>query len=222
MRAAVTDWTATMRVLCFGSPCRAIIAPRRRSGAGPTAASPRISVSCDSPQPDDFCFIQITDTHIGNAEALRQFAKQASKLPIPIPFVVNTGDLGGDACYDIKEARKIFDRYMGATSAFQQPLFNVPGNHDHVGFLRQGRPTRTTRYGARGSIGNCLVRCTIPGTGATCISWPSTAPGSPYQEKLGAEQLAWLKADLSFQPHDKPLVLFCHQSVVATKTCLGD
>ena len=39
----------------------------------------------------------------------------------------------------------------------------------------------------------------------------------PYQEKLGAEQLAWLKADLSFQPHGKPLVLFCHQSAVTLK-----
>ena len=33
------------------------------------------------PQPDDFCFIQITDTHIGNAEALRQFAKQTANCP---------------------------------------------------------------------------------------------------------------------------------------------
>jgi hypothetical protein len=39
----------------------------------------------------------------------------------------------------------------------------------------------------------------------------------PYDVKLGAEQLAWLKADLSFQPHDKPLILFCHQSVVALR-----
>ena len=57
------------------------------------------------PQSNDFCFIQITDTHIGNAEALRLFAKQTSKLPIPIPFVVNTGDLGGDAFYEIKVGR---------------------------------------------------------------------------------------------------------------------
>ena len=63
------------------------------------------------PQPNDFCFIQITDTHIGNAEALRQFAKQTSKLPIPIPFVVNTGDLGGDAFSELKEP----GRYMIAT-----------------------------------------------------------------------------------------------------------
>jgi hypothetical protein len=39
----------------------------------------------------------------------------------------------------------------------------------------------------------------------------------PYEEKLGAVQLAWLKADLSFQPLDIPLVLFCHEPVVATK-----
>jgi hypothetical protein len=46
------------------------------------------------PQPNDFCFIQITDTHTGSVEALRQFAKQTCRLPISIPFVVNTGDLG--------------------------------------------------------------------------------------------------------------------------------
>jgi hypothetical protein len=33
------------------------------------------------PQSDDFCIIQITDTHIGNAEALRLFAQQTCKLP---------------------------------------------------------------------------------------------------------------------------------------------
>jgi len=35
----------------------------------------------------------------------------------------------------------------------------------------------------------------------------------PYQEKLGDEQRAWLAADLAFQPADKPVVLFCHQSL---------
>ena len=71
------------------------------------------------PQADDFCFIQVTDTHIGNAEALRLFAKQTSQLPIAIPFVVNTGDLGGDAFFDgPKSPGKIFERYLGAISAF--------------------------------------------------------------------------------------------------------
>jgi hypothetical protein len=168
------------------------------------------------PQSENFCFIQITDTHIGNADALRLFAKQTSKLPIPIPFVVNTGDLGGDAFFDNKEAGKIFDRYLGAISAFQQPLFNVPGNHDHVAFLDKAADKSNPIWGKG------LYRQRF---GPMHYSWDwgnvhfVALDGTrlPYQEKLGAEQLAWLQADLSFQPHDKPLVLFCHQSVVAMK-----
>ncbi len=166
------------------------------------------------PQPNDFCFIQITDTHIGNAEALRLFAKQSSKLPIPIPFVVNTGDLGGDAFSETKGARKIYDRYLGAISAFEQPLFNVPGNHDHVAFLNKAADKNDPLYGKG------LYRQLF---GPMHYSWDwgnvhfvaLDGTSLPYQEKLGTEQLAWLKADLSFQPRDKPLVLFCHQSVAA-------
>jgi hypothetical protein len=168
------------------------------------------------PQPDDFCFIQITDTHIGNAEALRVFARQTSKLPIPIPFVVNTGDLGGDGGYDTKANPKMYERYMKAISAFQQPLFNVPGNHDHVCFLSKTADKSDPLYGKG------LYRHLF---GPMHYSWDwgpvhfVALDGTrlPYQEKLGAEQFAWLKADLSFQPHDRPLVLFCHQSVVAMK-----
>ena len=172
------------------------------------------------PQSNDFCFIQITDTHTGNAEALRAFAKQTGKWPIPIPFVVNTGDLGGDAFYNNKEARKIFDRYLGAASAFKQPLFNVPGNHDHVGFLDKTADKNDPAWG-KGLYRKLL--------GPMHYSWDwgkvhfVALDGTrlPYQERLGAEQLAWLKADLSFQPHDKPLVLFCHQSVVTMKEKKG-
>jgi hypothetical protein len=164
------------------------------------------------PQSDDFCFIQITDTH--GSRALQQFAKQTSKWPIPIPFVVNTGDLGGDAFYDING--KIFDRYKEAISAFKQPLFNVPGNHDQVGFLIK-RPDKSNPLWGKGLYQQLF--------GPMHYSWDwgnvhfVALDGNrldPYREMLGPEQLAWLKADLSFQPHDKPLVLFCHQSLAAT------
>ena len=115
---------------------------------------------------------------------------------------------------DIKEARQLFDRYMGATSAFEQPLFNVPGNHDHA--MGGGKAVDKSLWGKG------LYRQLF---GPLHYSWDwgnvhfVALDGTrlPYQEKLGTEQLAWLKADLSFQPHDKPLVLFCHQPVVATK-----
>jgi hypothetical protein len=146
---------------------------------------------------------------------LRLFAKQTSTLPIPISFVVNTGDLGGDAL-QIQGARKIFDRYLGAASAFEQPLFHVPGNHEHVAILDKTADKNDPLWGKG------LYRQVF---GPMHYSWDwghvhfVALDGTrlPYQERLGAEQLAWLKADLSFQPHDKPLVLFCHQSVVAMK-----
>jgi hypothetical protein len=168
------------------------------------------------PQSDAFCFIQITDTHIGNAEVLRLFAQQTSKLPIPIPFVVNTGDLGGDAFFDNKDAGKIFDRYLGAIAAFEQPLFNVPGNHDHVAFLDKNADKNNPIWGKglyRQRFGPMHYSWDWGGVHFVALDGTRL----PYQEKLGAEQLAWLKADLSFQSRGKPLVLFCHQSVVAMK-----
>jgi hypothetical protein len=131
---------------------------------------------------------------------------------------VNDYDLGGDAFYKIN--RQLFDQYMKAASAFEQPLFNVPGNHDHETTLADGPEKNDPIYGKG------LYRQVF---GPMHYSWDwgnvhfVALDGTriPYKESLGAEQLAWLKADLSFQPHDKPLVLFCHQPVVTMKEKKG-
>jgi hypothetical protein len=163
-------------------------------------------------QPADFCFVQITDTHIGRDDVLRAFAKHVNELPAPIAFVVNTGDLVGDANPATSaKARQQYDRYLGAAAAFTKPLFNVPGNHEHVGIGDKNADKTDPLYGKG------LYRQLI---GPMHYSWDwgnvhfVALDGTrlPYQEKLGAEQLAWLKADLGFQPKGKPLVLFCHQS----------
>ena len=163
-------------------------------------------------QPADFCFLQITDTHIGRDDLLRAFAKHVSELPAPIAFVVNTGDLVGDANPVAgAKARQQYDRYMGAAAAFTKPLFNVPGNHEHVAIGVKNADKTDPLYG-KGMYRQLL--------GPMHYSWDwgdvhfvaLDGTSLPYQEKLGAEQLAWLKADLSFQPKGKRLVLFCHQS----------
>ncbi len=164
------------------------------------------------PQPADFCFVQITDTHIGRADVLRAFAKHVNELPAPIAFLVNTGDLVGDAnSVTVAQARRQYDCYMGAAAVFSKPLFNVPGNHEHVSIGVKNADQTDPLYG-KGLYRQLL--------GPMHYSWDwgdvhfvaLDGTSLPYQEKLGAEQLAWLEADLGFQPKGKPLVLFCHQS----------
>jgi hypothetical protein len=162
------------------------------------------------PQPNDYCFIQITDTHVGRDELVRAFAQQFYDFPVPVAFVVNTGDLGGDAAA-IKQAAHQYDRYLAAIAAFRLPLFNVPGNHDTVALLDKNADKSDPQFG-KGRYRQLF--------GPTYYSWDwgnvhfVALDGTriPYQEKLGAEQLAWLKTDLAFQSGKKPVILFCHQS----------
>jgi hypothetical protein len=165
------------------------------------------------PQQDHFNFIQITDTHIGRVDLLQQFARRANHFPLPIDFVINTGDLAGDL-YAIapEKTGTLFDKYLSGAAVFTMPLFHVPGNHDHVGFMVAGADQKHPFYGKG------LYRHVF---GPTHYSWDWGAihfvaldgTSLPYQEKLGEEQRAWLAADLGFQPADKPIILFCHQSL---------
>lgn len=47
------------------------------------------------PQSADFCFLQITDSHVGRDDLVREFLDRAAKFPVKAAFVVNTGDLVG-------------------------------------------------------------------------------------------------------------------------------
>ncbi|MEN6498048.1 MAG: metallophosphoesterase [Thermoguttaceae bacterium] len=164
------------------------------------------------PQPADFCFVQITDTHVGRDDLVREFAEHVGKLPVPIAFVINTGDLvGGVDTVAVDKARPHYERYLGAAAAFKLPLFHLPGNHEHVAINVKEADKTDPLYG-KGLYRQLL--------GPMHYSWDwgdvhfvaLDGTSLPYQEKLGTEQLAWLRADLSLQPKDKPLVLFCHQS----------
>jgi len=165
------------------------------------------------PQPDDFFFIQITDTHLGRDDLLKLFAERVNAFPLPVAFVVNTGDLGGGVDKLMPDkAPPQFDRYLEAAKAFRVPLFNLPGNHEHVAHNVKEADRSDPLYG-KGLYRRLL--------GPTYYSWdwgPAhfvALDGTtlPYQERLGDQQRAWLKADLSFQPPGKPIVLFCHQSL---------
>lgn len=169
-------------------------------------------------QTTDFTFIQITDAHVGRDDLVKLFAEHVSQLPIPFAFVVNTGDLvAGVDVVTPDKAQAQYDRYLGAAAAFKQPLFNLPGNHEHVAFNNGAVADKKHPFYGKG-----LYRRVF---GPTYYSWDWAGvhfvalDGTtlPYEERLGKAQLAWLVADLGFQPEDKPIILFCHQSIPALR-----
>jgi len=162
-------------------------------------------------QTDDFAFVQISDAHVGRADLLAKFAGHLGRMPHPFAFVVNTGDLvGGVDTVPPEKAQAQYDRYLGAAAEFTVPLFNLPGNHEHVAFNSPNPDKAHPLYGKG------LYRRVL---GPTYYSWDWAGvhfvalDGTtlPYQERLGTNQLAWLAADLEVQPPDRPVVLFCHQ-----------
>lgn len=164
-------------------------------------------------QTAEFTFVQITDTHVGRVDRMQEFAGRLNKFPKPLAFVVNTGDLVGGADTVLPDkARLQFDNYLTAVTPLKIPLWNLPGNHEHVAFHVKEADRSDPLYG-KGMYRQLL--------GPMHYSWDwgpvhfIALDGTtlPYKEKLGPEQLAWLAADLRFQPNEKPLVVFCHQSI---------
>jgi hypothetical protein len=165
------------------------------------------------PQQDRFYFIQITDTHVGRVDLVQQFARRVNHFPLPIDFVINTGDLvGGVGTVLPDEAPKQYEQYRQAAAEFRVPLWNMMGNHETVADSLKNADQTHPYYGKG------LYR-KLYGPTHYSFDWGPVhfvaldGTTLPYQEKLGNEQRAWLAADLGFQPADKPIVLFCHQSL---------
>jgi len=165
-------------------------------------------------QQNDFLFVQITDTHLGRFDLFGQFRENLHRFPVPVMFIVNTGDLVGglDGVPPEKVQPQYYAKYLEAIPAFRMPFFNIPGNHEHVAISLKGSDQNHPFYGKG------LYRKVF---GPTHYSWDWAevhfvaldGTSVPYQEQLGTSQLAWLAADLKVQPADKPLVLFCHESI---------
>lgn len=170
-----------------------------------------------SSQPDEFNLVQITDAHVGRGDVVQQFCQRLNSFPVPLAFVVNTGDLvGGVDVVQPEEAPRQYVAYMDAVKPLKLPLFNLPGNHEHVGF---NHPTADR---AHPFFGKGLYPLML---GPMHYSWdwgPVHFVGLDgtrisYREALGDEQLTWLAEDLKRQPAEKPIVLFCHQSLLQVK-----
>jgi Icc protein len=155
---------------------------------------------------EGFQFVQISDSHIGfnkpangDVNATLQIAiDKINALPKAPDFLIHTGDLTHLA----KPAE--FDTLSQLLqSATTKQVFYVPGEHDNATddgkeyLARYGKQTKGTGWYSFDHQGVHFVglvnSAALEGMG-----------------KLGAEQLAWLKDDLSGRSASTPIVLFAH------------
>ena len=155
-----------------------------------------------------FTFLQLSDSHIGfskpaNPDARATFRAAVAKaraLPVAPDFIIHTGDvsqLSRDDEFDDA------DQILKETGL---PIFFVPGEHDMLD--PDGGKAFLARFG-KGSRGAGWYSFDHRGVHfVALVNVADLKPGG--MGNLGAEQLAWLKADLAQRTASTPIVVFAH------------
>jgi 3',5'-cyclic AMP phosphodiesterase CpdA len=159
-------------------------------------------------EPTGFTFLQMSDSHVGfdkkaNPDALatlREAVAKVKAMPVKPSFIIHTGDithLSKPAEFD--NADKVF-------SETGVQMHYVPGEHDNID-ESQGK-AYLERYG-KGSKGAGWYSFDDHGVHfiglVNVVDLKAGGLGN-----LGAEQLAWLEADLKGKSDSTPIVVFAH------------
>jgi 3',5'-cyclic AMP phosphodiesterase CpdA len=153
-----------------------------------------------------FTFVQISDSHMGfNKPAnpdvtgtLRAAVDKINGLPKTPDFIIHTGDLTHSSK---PEEFDTLDQVMKASKAKQ--VFYVPGEHDNS--VDDGK-LYLERYG-KDTKGQGWYSFDHKGVHFVGLVNSAALEG---MGKLGADQLAWLAADLKGRTASTPLVIFAH------------
>jgi 3',5'-cyclic-AMP phosphodiesterase len=162
----------------------------------------------DSPQQSDpaFTFVQISDSHIGFKKpanldvsgTLQAVVDKINSLPRQPDFVIHTGDL----THTSKAAE--FDTMAQILKGLHQPeIFYVPGEHDTA--VDDGKQYLNL-YG-KGTKGRGWYSFDHKGTHFVGLVNVGALEGLG---RLGNDQIAWLKSDLSGLGASTPVVVFAH------------
>jgi Icc protein len=156
----------------------------------------------------DFSFVQISDSHIGfdrpanpdPAATLRAAVARIRALPIQPAFVLHTGDIT-----HLSRDRE-FDDAQAILAELGVPVHFVPGEHDVQDDGRGAAYLRRFGAGTRGA-----GWYSFDAGGAHFVGLVNvvdlSAGGLGH---LGADQLAWLRADLAGRPASMQIVVFAH------------
>jgi 3',5'-cyclic-AMP phosphodiesterase len=156
---------------------------------------------------EDFSFVQISDSHIGfNKGAnpnvtgtLKKAIDRSNIVPAGMKapdFMIHTGDITQNS----KAAE--FDTAAQVIKDFKNNVFYVPGEHDYIDDGEQYKQ----RFG-RGTVGNGWYSHNHKGVHFVGLNNCVQVDGIG---NLGADQLAWLKADLGGLSASTPVVVFAH------------
>ena len=175
---------------------------------GSKILGPTIAGAAETPMMGDFSFVQISDSHIGfnkpaNTDVvgtLKQAIAKINALPTAPDFILHTGDLS-----HLSEPAEFdtLDQLLKTTKTGK--IFYVPGEHD---VISDGGKEYRNRYG-KGSKGDGWFSFDQHGVHFIgLVNVMNIAEGSLGM--LGADQLAWLKDDVSGLSASTPIVVFAH------------
>ena len=188
--------TGLLWTLSGGIPTSRLLAQAVKSGESATAGKAQ-----------EFSFVQISDSHIGfnkgaNPDVTGTLSKaisRASMVPSGMKapdFMIHTGDITQNS----KAAE--FDTAAQLIKDFKSEVFYVPGEHD---FVDDGDQYKQ-RFG-KGTVGNGWYSYNHKGVHFVGLN---NCVQVDAMGNLGADQLAWLKSDLTGLSASTPIVVFAH------------
>jgi Icc protein len=192
--------TGLLWSMVAGVPTSRLLAATRGSAMGAAAGTKAQAV-------EDFSFVQISDCHIGfnkgaNPDVtgtLRKAIDRANTVTAGMKapdFMLHTGDITQNS----KAAE--FDTAAQVIKGFKSDVFYVPGEHD---FIDDGEQYKQ-RFG-KGTAGNGWYSHNHKGVHFVGLN---NCVQVDAMGNMGADQLAWLKADLAGLSRSTPIVVFAH------------
>ena len=150
---------------------------------------------------EPFYFVQLTDSHFGadnNLERGRRVVELINQLPMPVEFVVHTGDILADLILE----PQVVDQTLEVMGGLQPPLYYLPGNHDiHKDDSDQALAVYRERFGP-------LVR--VEEFNGVLVIFLYVEPSARDWPIIpGYDPLAELEKALT-QAGDRPVLLFQH------------
>jgi len=188
--------TGLLWTMAGGVPASRLLAQAAKAGGGVGKA-------------EDFSFVQISDSHIGfnkgaNPDVTGTLQRAIDKINLvpagmKLPdFMIHTGDITQNS-----KASEFDTAVQVIKSSKVGEVFYVPGEHD---FSLDDGALYKQRFG-KGTVGNGWYSYNHKGVHFVGLN---NCVQVDAMGNLGAEQLAWLKSDLSGLSASTPIVIFAH------------